>query len=70
MVAHLDDLGRGYDVHLIGRTMVLSEQLQDALLVAKEDDAAVGANFIEGHYGTLNGYFWGEIATHRINTNL
>ena len=67
---HLDNLGSAYDVEILGATLVLLQQLKDALLVTKKHDTAILAHLLECHHSTLYGYFRGEVATHSINTDL
>ena len=69
MIAHLNHLGRGYDIELLGRTIVFFQQLKDALFITKEDHAALLIDSIECHYGTFDCHLGGKIATHRVNTD-
>lgn len=69
MVTHLDDLGCAYDVEIVGRAVVLFQELADALLVAEQHDAAILANLLECHHSTLHSYLGREVATHSIDTD-
>ena len=69
MVAHLDDLGGGHDIEVVGVALMLLEQSADTLLVAKKHDAAILANLLQCHHSTLYGYLGSKIATHGVDTD-
>ena len=70
MVAHLDNLGGGYDVELLGRASLGRQNGQNPFAVAEQHDAAIRAELSEGHDGSLDRSLGGEIAAHGIYTNL
>ena len=70
MIAHLYHLG-GVDYReTLGIAAFGLRLRRDLLPVAEENDAAVFADGVEGHHGTLHDRLGREVASHSVNTNL